>query len=180
LVVGYSRCVIQILLSVAEKGKRFNVLVNEGRPNEAGYLTANDLKKANIPVKVILDCAIAKNIANVDFVLTGAESVVESGGIINCIGTYNIAIIAKSHQKPFYVASESYKFLREYPICQDDLDDIDTKKTEEIKSIKKDKKEDNLEKEIEISQTYIDFTPPEYITLVKFFINFSCLLTWVF
>ena len=45
----------------------------------------------------------------VDMVLVGAEGVVENGGIINKLGTYNIALAAAAHQKPVYVAAESYK-----------------------------------------------------------------------
>lgn len=45
----------------------------------------------------------------VDMVLVGAEGVVESGGIINKMGTYTLAIAANSHNTPFYVAAESYK-----------------------------------------------------------------------
>lgn len=48
-------------------------------------------------------------VLRVDMVLVGAEGVVESGGIINKIGTYTLAIAAKSHNTPFYVAAESYK-----------------------------------------------------------------------
>ena len=42
-------------------------------------------------------------------VLVGAEAVVENGGIINKLGTYNIALAAKACGVPFYVAAESYK-----------------------------------------------------------------------
>lgn len=42
-------------------------------------------------------------------VLVGAEGVVENGGIINKLGTYNIALAAAAHKKPVYVAAESYK-----------------------------------------------------------------------
>ena len=48
-------------------------------------------------------------LCRVDLVLVGAEGVVENGGVINKLGTYNIAIAAKAHNIPFYVASESYK-----------------------------------------------------------------------
>ena len=41
--------------------------------------------------------------------LVGAEGVVENGGIINKLGSYQIAIAAKEHGIPFYVAAESYK-----------------------------------------------------------------------
>ena len=45
----------------------------------------------------------------VNLVLVGAEGVVESGGIINKLGSYQMAIAAKAHGIPFYVAAESYK-----------------------------------------------------------------------
>lgn len=54
-------------------------------------------------------------------VLVGAEAVVESGGIINKLGTYNIAVVARARNVPFYVAAESYKFARLYPLHQRDL-----------------------------------------------------------
>lgn len=46
---------------------------------------------------------------SVDLVLLGAEGVVENGGIINKLGTLNIALAAAAHNKPVYVAAESYK-----------------------------------------------------------------------
>jgi len=45
-------------------------------------------------------------------VLVGAEAVVENGGVINKLGTYQIALAAKAHNVPVYVAAESYKFAR--------------------------------------------------------------------
>lgn len=43
---------------------------------------------------------------------------VENGGIVNKLGTYQIAVCAKACNKPFYVAAESYKFSRLYPLSQ--------------------------------------------------------------
>ena len=54
-------------------------------------------------------------------VVVGAEHIVESGGILNKIGTYNIALIAKNFNIPFYVVAESLKFLEYYPIDQRNL-----------------------------------------------------------
>ena len=51
-------------------------------------------------------------------VLVGAEAVVENGGVVNKLGTYQIALCAKACDKPFYVAAESYKFARLYPLTQ--------------------------------------------------------------
>lgn len=44
-----------------------------------------------------------------DMILVGAEGVVENGGVINKLGTYQLAICAREHKIPFYVAAESYK-----------------------------------------------------------------------
>jgi translation initiation factor eIF-2B subunit alpha len=52
---------------------------------------------------------VARARARVDMVLVGAEGVVESGGVINKLGTYQAALAAHAHNTPFYVAAESYK-----------------------------------------------------------------------
>ena len=44
-------------------------------------------------------------------VLAGAEGVVENGGVINKLGTYQIAVCARAHNVPVYIAAESYKVL---------------------------------------------------------------------
>lgn len=116
-----SQVVLTVLQYAANKGRRFNVVVTETSPNHLGYETAHELKKAKIPVKVILDSSIAAIMSDVDFVLVGAEGVVESGGIINRIGTYQMAIVAKAMNRPFYIATESYKFSRLYPLTQNDI-----------------------------------------------------------
>jgi len=70
---------------------------------------------------VVLDSAMAYVMERVDLVIVGAEGVVENGGIINKVGTYAMAIAAKELGKPFYVAAESFKFARLYPLNQSDL-----------------------------------------------------------
>ena len=51
----------------------------------------------------------------------GAEGVVENGGIVNKLGTYQLALAAKALGKPVYVAAESFKMVRLYPLNQQDL-----------------------------------------------------------
>jgi len=60
----------------------------------------------------------------VDMVLVGAEGVMENGGIVNKTGTYQISIVARALNKPVYVAVESYKFARMYPLTQRDIYDL--------------------------------------------------------
>lgn len=72
---------------------------------------SNELAKLDVPVKLLIDSAVAYSMAEVDMVLIGADGVVESGGIVNMMGTYQIALVAKSMNKPVYVAAESYKVI---------------------------------------------------------------------
>ena len=53
----------------------------------------------------------------------------ENGGIINKLGTYQLAVVAKALKRPFYVAVESYKFARMYPLAQRDVKDMCTSAT---------------------------------------------------
>jgi translation initiation factor eIF-2B subunit alpha len=64
------------------------------------------LTTAGIPCTVVLDSAVAYVMDKVDFVLVGSEAVVESGGLINAVGSNQIAIIAKAQNKPFYALAE--------------------------------------------------------------------------
>ena len=72
---------------------------------------------------VVLDAAVGYIIEKVDLVIVGAEGVVENGGIINKIGTNQMAVCAKAQNKPFYVVAESFKFVRLFPLNQQDVPD---------------------------------------------------------
>ncbi|GLB34982.1 putative eIF-2B alpha beta delta subunits family protein [Lyophyllum shimeji] len=117
---SYSRVVMQTLL-LAHERKRISVFVTEARPRGLGIKTAEALTAAGIPSTVILDSAVAYVMEKVDFVLVGSEAVVESGGLINAVGSNQMAIIAKAANKPFYALAESYKFHRLFPLSQYDL-----------------------------------------------------------
>ncbi|KAG2254023.1 hypothetical protein Bca52824_084159 [Brassica carinata] len=126
LVHGLSRVVLEILKTAAQNNKLFRVLCTEGRPDGTGVLLSNELSKLDIPVKLLLDSAVAYSMDEVDMVFVGADGVVESGGIINMMGTYQIALVAHSMNKPVYVAAESYKFARLYPLDQKDMAPAET------------------------------------------------------
>ncbi|GAA5931584.1 translation initiation factor eIF2B subunit alpha [Sporobolomyces koalae] len=122
LVHSYSRVVVQALLYAArEQKKRFQVYVTESRPFGLGIKTQAVLSKAGIPAQVILDSAVAYIMPKVDCCVVGAEAVCESGGLINFIGGYGLAIAAKAMGKPFYALAESFKFTRLFPLSQYDL-----------------------------------------------------------
>jgi translation initiation factor eIF-2B subunit alpha len=120
---GRSEVVTGVLKRAAQNNKNFTVMVTEGRPEGSGFKAAERLTEAGIPVTVILDSAVGYFMERVDIVLLGAEGVVESGGIVNKIGTCQMAMVAKLYNKPLYVAAESYKFARLYPLTQADLEE---------------------------------------------------------
>lgn len=80
-----------------------------------------ELENLNIPCTLILDSAVGYIMESIDMVMMGAEGVVESGGIINKIGSYTVALCAREASKPLYVLTESFKFVRLYPLNQRDL-----------------------------------------------------------
>lgn len=187
LVIGHSKVVMSVLLHYTRSLSyvRFSVIIPEGRPDGEGYKSANELVRAGIPVTMVVDSAVAHVMHSVDFVLSGAEGIVESGGVINRIGTYQIAILAKVHKKPFYVAAESYKFVRSYPLGQSDISSFEyinpplyTRITEEPKKKKKGGASDSdgdsdekvqlkeLDSRVVVKNPTSDFTPPSYVTLL--------------
>ncbi|XP_055742932.1 translation initiation factor eIF-2B subunit alpha-like isoform X1 [Salvelinus fontinalis] len=151
-----SRVVLKVLESAAADKKRFTVYVTESQPDSAGRQMADKLRNLNIPVTVVLDAAVGYIMEKVDLVIVGAEGVVESGGIINKIGTYQLAVCCKAHNKPFYVVAESFKFVRLYPLNQQDVPERFKYKADTLKAV-----EDLAEE-----HPMIDYTPPSLITLL--------------
>ncbi|KAH0830542.1 hypothetical protein J3R83DRAFT_1995 [Lanmaoa asiatica] len=117
---SYSRVVMKTLLRAHER-KRISVYVTEARPCGLGLRTYDELTAVGIPCTIVLDSAVSYVMDKVDFVLVGSEAVVESGGLINAVGSNQIAIIAKAANIPFYALAESYKFHRLFPLSQYDL-----------------------------------------------------------
>ena len=89
-------------------GKRVAVIADETRPFLQGArLTAWELAKDNIPVTVITD-NMAGHImkqGKIDCVVVGADRIAANGDAANKIGTYMVAVLAKRHNIPFYVAA---------------------------------------------------------------------------
>ena len=94
----------------AAQGKNVRVLATETRPLLQGSrLTAWELTRAGIPVTVITDGAAASRMraGEVDVCIVGADRVVANGDVANKVGTYALAVLARHHGLPFYVAMPS-------------------------------------------------------------------------
>jgi len=160
LIHGMSRVVMSVLLHSAQQGKHFSVLVTEGRGDCAGIEAAEELMRHGIPVTLILDSAVGYHMEFVDLVLVGSEGVVENGGIINKIGTYQIGMVASALKRPFYVCAESYKFARLFPLNQKDLPES----KEEQQVLKPAARQ--FPPNLLIDNPSCDYTPPQFITLL--------------
>ena len=103
---GYGTA-LGVLRALKESGKQFEVFVNETRPFLQGArLTAWELTKEKIPATLITDnmAGYLMQKGKVDSVVVGCDRVAANGDVANKIGTYMIAVLAKRHGIPFYVA----------------------------------------------------------------------------
>lgn len=156
LVHGFSRVVLEALRAAAANRKIFRVLCTEGRPDGTGVKLAKELVQAGVAAKLLIDSAVAYAMDEVDMVFVGADGVVESGGIINMMGTYQIALVARSMNKPVYVAAECYKFARLYPLDQKDL----------APALRPVDFGMAIPAGAEVEMSARDYTPPEFLTLL--------------
>lgn len=115
LVHGSSR-VVAGALTLASKTRDMEVVLTKS----SGEMVKK-LKAENIRCRVVEDLAVGAEMHKVDCVLLGAEGVVETGGIVNQLGSYTVAMVAKALNKQTFVLAESFKFVREYPLGQEDL-----------------------------------------------------------
>jgi methylthioribose-1-phosphate isomerase len=91
-----------------EAGRRVAVVADETRPLLQGSrLTAWELTRAGVPVTVITDNMAASRLrrGDVTCVLVGADRIAANGDVANKIGTYGLALAARAHGVPFYVAA---------------------------------------------------------------------------
>lgn len=98
------------ILTAHTAGKNIHVYADETRPLLQGArLTMWELLNAGIPATLITDNSAAWTIRTkkIDLIITGADRIAANGDTANKIGTYNLALLAKEHNIPFYIAAPS-------------------------------------------------------------------------
>lgn len=108
LATGGTGTALAPVYAAAARGQRVSVVATETRPLLQGSrLTAWELSRAGIPVTVVTDSAAAAHMrsGSVDLCLVGADRIVANGDVANKIGTYALAVLARHHGIPFYVAA---------------------------------------------------------------------------
>ncbi|NDY57487.1 S-methyl-5-thioribose-1-phosphate isomerase [Desulfovibrio sulfodismutans] len=109
---GYGTA-LGVIRAAIEQGKRIKVIANETRPFLQGArLTAYELHKDGIDVTVACDNAVGHLMKRgmVQKVVVGADRIAANGDAANKIGTYTVALAAKAHGVPFYVAAPASTF----------------------------------------------------------------------
>ena len=104
---GYGTA-LGVIRAAVEQGKKIAVLADETRPFLQGArLTAWELVKDGIDTTVITDnmAGAMMRLGHVDLVVVGADRIAANGDVANKIGTYSVAVLAKEHGIPFYVAA---------------------------------------------------------------------------
>ncbi|MGQ9925475.1 MAG: S-methyl-5-thioribose-1-phosphate isomerase [Chloroflexaceae bacterium] len=106
---GYGTALAPIRTAFAQ-GRSIHVFVDETRPFLQGArLTAWELQQAGIPLTLITDnmAGYMMRCGHVDCVIVGADRIVANGDTANKIGTYSLAVLARAHSLPFFVAAPS-------------------------------------------------------------------------
>ena len=99
---------LAVMFRAQEEGRRFRVYADETRPLLQGArLTAWELMQAGIDVTLICDNMAGQVMreGKIDLVVVGADRIAANGDTANKIGTYSVALLARSHGIPFYVAA---------------------------------------------------------------------------
>ena len=158
--VGYGTA-LGVIRATKESGKKIKVIATETRPVMQGSrLTAFELKHDGIDVSLIPDTAVGYAMMKglVNKVIVGADRILRTGHVYNKIGTYQVAMMAKQHKIPFYVAAPLSTFdLKSNP----ENVIIEQRKSTEVTQIG-DRK--TAPDDIGVINPAFDMTPPELIT----------------
>ncbi|MCD6447621.1 MAG: hypothetical protein J7L58_01055 [Thermoplasmata archaeon] len=108
-ILTYSRSSTVARILKKCKAKNIKIICSESRPRYEGRRLAKELSRM-FPVTITTDAALSYFLDDADFVLIGADAVLERH-VINKVGTFPLAMVAKEKKKPLYVAASSYKLF---------------------------------------------------------------------
>jgi methylthioribose-1-phosphate isomerase len=160
---GYGTA-LGVIRAAVEQGKKIHVYADETRPFLQGArLTAWELMKDNVPTTVISDnmAGAMMRQGRIEAVVVGADRIAANGDVANKIGTYTVAVLAKEHDIPFYVAA---------PISTVDLACPDGSKIpieqRNIKEVSHIAGKQMVPDGVSIENPAFDVTPAKYVTAI--------------
>jgi methylthioribose-1-phosphate isomerase len=161
---GYGTA-LGVVRAAWEQGKKIRVLADETRPVLQGArLTVWELMQDHIPVTLITDnmAGALMRQGQVHLCLVGADRIAANGDVANKIGTYSVAVLAKAHGIPFYVAAPHSTIDLATP--SGDQIPIEQRKPQEVTSIFGSQPVAPIG--AEVLNPAFDVTPAEYITAI--------------
>ena len=161
---GYGTA-LGVIRAAWEQGKKIRVIADETRPVLQGArLTAWELMEDQIPVTLITDSmagALMRN-GGVDLCIVGADRIAANGDVANKIGTYSVAVLARAHHIPFYVAAP-YSTIDLATPTGDQIP-IEQRNTQEVTTVFG--SDPIAPAGVDVWNPAFDVTPAEYITAI--------------
>jgi methylthioribose-1-phosphate isomerase len=154
-----------VIYRVKEEGRKIKVFACETRPMLQGArLTTWELERKGVEVTLICDSMAATLMeqGRIDKVIVGADRIAANGDTANKIGTYNLAVLAKHHRVPFYVAAPQSTF--DLKIKSGNYIPIEERPREEVTELFF--KRPIVSKDIKIFNPAFDVTPHNLITAI--------------
>jgi len=145
-------------------GKQIHVYADETRPLLQGArLTALELQHAGVPVTLICDSMAAHQmkLGKVQAVIVGADRITANGDAANKIGTYGLAVLAKHHGIPFYVAAPYSTF--DLTLASGEAIEIEERKADEVR---RPQGTQFAPLDVPVANPAFDVTPAELITAI--------------
>ncbi len=162
LATGGIGTALAVMYTCKEQGKKIQVFADETRPLLQGArLTAWELQQENIDVTLITDntAGMLMRQGKIDHVIVGADRVTNNGDVANKIGTYAVAVLAKEHGVPFYVALPDSTYDKSLETGDEII--IEERSSEEVtKGFGNQTAPDN----VKVYSPAFDVTPAEYVS----------------
>ena len=153
-----------VVRAAHEAGRGIHVFVDETRPFLQGArLTAWELRQMNVPMTLITDSMAGHFMSRgkVDLVVVGADRIAANGDVANKIGTYSVAVLAREHNIPFYVAAP-VSTVDLSLACGDDIP-IEERSSEEVTHLNG---QPIAPEGVEAAHPAFDVTPARYVTAI--------------
>jgi methylthioribose-1-phosphate isomerase len=160
---GYGTA-LGVIKEAEAEGKKVQVIVTETRPLLQGArLTACELKKAGIPFTLITDSMAGSFMpkGRIDVVVVGADRIARNGDTANKIGTYTLAVLAREHGIPFYIAAPTSTI--DLSLASGDDIRIEERQPEEVTCFQGVR---TAPADICVANPAFDVTPHQYITAI--------------
>lgn len=151
-----------VVRAALEQGKKIRVFATETRPKLQGArLTTYELKRDSIPVTLITDSMVGYVMYKhlISKVVVGADRIVQDA-VINKIGTFTIAVLAKVHRVPFYVAAPKSTFDLKHKSTDIVIEERPPEEVTQINSVQ------IAPRDVAVLNPAFDITPLSYVSAI--------------